>query len=143
MARWLALALLAACAVCAACAADLVSPLASASPPGSTPPAATPRATAPTELQGLWQAVISTGEDVTLELRPTAWFVTRSGAEGNGSIRIDGDRIVFSSSRCELGVGTYTWTIDGGTLTFTPVQPRDPCANRIIFLENASYTRVE
>lgn len=145
MGRTLALALL---MVCAACDADAPPAAPGSAEPSSSAalsvsPTATPRATAPPELQGLWQATISTGEEVTLELRPTAWFVTRSGAQGNGSIRFDGDRIIFTSARCELGVGTYEWAVEGGTLMFTPVEPRDPCSNRIIFLEGAAYTRVE
>ena len=44
---------------------------------------------------------------------------------------------------CFLGAGAYDWAIADGTLTFTPVEPRDPCGGRIIFLEGAAYTRVE
>jgi hypothetical protein len=101
-----------------------------------------PRATAP-ELQGTWVATISTGEDVTLELRPGEYTVDRAGTVGSGSIEVEGDTVVFSSPRCELGSGEYRWSIDGGTLSFTPLEPRDPCANRIIFLEGAAYTRIE
>lgn len=130
--------------VCASCATG-DSPPPSATQAASSAAAAsqaTPRPTAPAELQGLWQATISTGEDVTLELRPSGFIVIRSGARGTGSIRVDGDQIVFAS-HCELGPGTYTWEIEGGTLTFTPGEPPDPCGNRIIFLEGAEYTRVE
>jgi hypothetical protein len=102
-----------------------------------------PCATAPPELQGLWKATISTGEDVTLELGPSEYTVDRAGTVGSGSIEGEGDIVVFSSALCELGSGPYRWSIDGETLTFTPLEPRDPCANRIIFLEGAAYTRAE
>jgi hypothetical protein len=80
---------------------------------------------------------------VTLELRPSGYTVNRAGTVGSGSLEVEGDSITFSSARCELGPGEYLWAIDGDTLTFTPVEPRDPCGNRIIFLEGALYTRVE
>jgi hypothetical protein len=94
------------------------------------------------ELQGLWQATISTGQAVTLELRPTGFIVNREGAIGTGAIAVEGERIVFTS-RCELGPGTYRWSIQDATLTFTPIDSGDPCGNRLIFLEGAAYTRVE
>ena len=108
-------------------------------------PSAAPSAddSAPDELQGLWEATITTGEDVTLELRASGYTVNRGGAVGSGSISVDGSQIVFSTTLCQLGKGPYEWSIEGETLTFTPLEPRDPCGNRIIFLEGASYTRVE
>ena len=109
----------------------------------STAPSATPQPTAPPDLQGSWQATISTGEDVTLTLSPYGYTVRRSGATGTGSIDVDGDRVVFRSPICELGSGAYQWAIDDGALAFTPLEPRDPCAGRIIFLEDAVYTRTD
>jgi hypothetical protein len=132
-------------AACAACSTQLEASTpasaggSSAPQPTSSP---TPRPTAPTELQGLWQATISTGQEVTLELRPTGFIVNREGAIGRGAIAVDGDRIVFTS-HCELGPGAYQWSIQGGTLVFVPLDPPDPCGNRLIFLEGAEYTRVE
>jgi hypothetical protein len=108
--------------------------------PTATP---TPRLSAPMELQGSWEATISTGEHVILTFRPSGYTVNRAGAQGSGSIDVEGSRITFASARCELGSGSYEWAIEGGTLTFTPLEPRDPCGNRIIFLEDAAYTRVE
>lgn len=144
MAKALALTLL---ALCAACTTEpAVSPAASATGAESSEPSVSPvpsLAGAPSELLGSWQATISTGEDVVLELRPSGYTVNRGGAVGSGSIEVDGDSIVFASARCELGPGEYRWSIDGDTLTFTPIEPRDPCGNRIIFLEGATYTRVE
>jgi len=106
-------------------------------------PAATPRPTAPPELQATWQATISTGEDVTLTLSPYGYTVRRGEATGIGNIRVEGNRIVFTSPRCELGPGAYEWSIEDGSLMFTPLEPRDPCDNRIIFLEDAIYTRTD
>lgn len=106
-------------------------------------PSSAPDDQAPEELQGTWQATISTGERVILEFRASGYTVNRAGAVGSGSISVDGDTITFSSARCELGTGSYQWAIEDGTLTFTPLEPRDPCDNRIIFLEDADYTPVE
>lgn len=115
---------------------------ASTAPSLTTPVASL--ATAPPELQGAWRATISTGEEATLTLRPKGYSVRRSlGGTGNGWIRVDGNRVVFSSTICELGSGLYEWSIQDETLVFTPLEPRDPCGGRIIFLEGASYTRVE
>jgi hypothetical protein len=149
---WTAAALLVVVAASSACAySTSTSSTAGVSPshPGQSPapddPSADPTAddAAPDELHGLWQATISTGEAVTLEFRSSGYTVNRAGTFGSGSISVDGSRIVFASARCELGSGVYEWAIEGETLTFRPLEPRDPCGNRIIFLENAAYTRVE
>ncbi|MEO8510230.1 MAG: hypothetical protein ABI534_03210 [Chloroflexota bacterium] len=95
------------------------------------------------ELQGKWEAVISTGEQVTLTLGTGSYQVRRGPATGAGSVVVDGNVITFRSTRCELGAGSYEWTIEGDELVFVPMEPRDPCGQRIIFLEDALYTRAE
>jgi hypothetical protein len=77
---------------------------------------------------------------VTLMLSAYGYTVRRGEASGTGNIEVDGNRIVFTSPRCELGPGAYAWSIEDASLVFTPLEPRDPCANRIIFLEDAVYT---
>jgi len=58
-----------------------------------------------------------------------------------GDVDFDGDRVVFTSPHCELGSGLYSWSIDSGELTFEPLEPRDPCEGRLIFLEGVVYTK--
>ena len=109
----------------------------------STSPSPTAHPTTPLDLQGSWEATISTGEDVTLTLSPYGFTVRRGSATGTGNIEVDGDLIVFTSPLCDLGPGAYEWSIQDGALVFTPLEPRDPCPNRIIFLEDAIYTRTD
>lgn len=97
----------------------------------------------PDELRGEWAAIISTGEETTLTLERGTYQVRRGEATGTGSIAVDGNVITFRSPRCEAGAGNYEWSIQEDELTFVPLEPRDPCAGRIIFLENATYARVE
>jgi len=137
------------CSSCSAAESTPAAPVTTSARPApslstvSVEPAATSQPTAPPELQASWQATISTGEDVTLMLSAYGYTVRRGEASGIGNIKVDGNRIVFSSPRCELGSGAYEWSIEDGALVFTPLDPRDPCVNRIIFLEDAIYTRTD
>ena len=97
----------------------------------------------PAELLGAWEAIISTGQEVTLTLGRGTYQVRRGEATGAGSIAVDGNVITFRSGQCEAGAGGYEWSIEANELTFVPLEPRDPCSGRIIFLEDATYTRVE
>lgn len=102
--------------------------------------APTPQATTPDELQGSWAATLSTGEKVTLDLSPYGYVVHRTETVV-GDVDFEGDRVVFTSPHCELGPGPYRWSIDSGELTFEPLEPRDPCPGRLIFLDGAVYTK--
>jgi hypothetical protein len=105
-------------------------------------PTATPQATTPAELQGSWETTISTGERVTLELGRYGSVVHRGDNPGvAGDVDFDGERVVFSSPHCERGSGLYRWSVNSGELTFEPLEPRDPCPGRIIFLEGVVYTK--
>lgn len=137
-------------AICASCAAVPAGSDTQSTPssPSSAPasessgPSTTTQPTTPAELQGSWHATLSTGEEVTLDLSPYGYTV--HGVDiVSGNIDITGDQAVFRSPVCDLGAGIYRWSIEGETLVFTPLEPRDPCAGRIGFLEGATYTRTE
>ena len=120
-------------------AADIAGPSASLTDPS---PTATPQATTPAELQGSWETTISTGEQVTLELSPYGYVVSRGDNPSvAGDVDFDGERVLFSSPHCERGSGLYRWSLDSGELTFEPLEPRDPCPGRLIFLEGVVYTK--
>ncbi|MDQ6682399.1 MAG: hypothetical protein M3Y88_03900 [Chloroflexota bacterium] len=134
--------------VASACAPSAVTPssetaVAKGSAAWRSPSPASTVAAIPDELLGRWQAVISTGEHVTLTLGRGSYQVRRGAATGAGSIAADRNIITFRSPLCDLGPGNYEWTVEGTTLAFVPREPRDPCGGRIIFLKDTTYTRVE
>ncbi|MEO5704579.1 MAG: hypothetical protein ABIR64_06290 [Candidatus Limnocylindrales bacterium] len=96
-------------------------------PAAPTPSPAPPADAAPAELQGRWKTLIAPNDPASLIIGETSYQITR-GDSGGGRISVQGDTIVFSDSRlCVGGVGTYTWAIDDGVLTFTPVGRLDTC----------------
>ena len=122
------------------CAGPSLAPTAvitpSPSPPAS-PLETEPANAAPLELQGKWQT--SDGElIVLLTLRETS-YVIEGLRTGQGAIVVHGDEIVFQFSTLCDGVGTYRWSRQGDSLTFTTLEPRDPCVDRMGLLEGRTY----
>jgi hypothetical protein len=117
----------------------------SVTPSGTAQPSATPRPPqfpAPAELQGTWQAIDD--DNLTLRIRETGYTITRVVGDspagvplsGIGSVEVDGDEIVFSSSLC-AGDGPYRGAIEGDVLRFTSIAP-DPCPRP---LDGIDYAR--
>ena len=104
-------------------------------------PTASPRTPAPAALQGRWQTVINDNDKPVLTITDFKYTIERLGI-GTGSIEVHGDQIDFFGSNLCSGTGTYQWSIQGGTLTLTPVGA-DPCANRADAIRGRPFTRME
>ena len=106
--------------------------------PTTTTTAATTTTTAegaaPSELDGSWRAEDDDGETVRLSLRGTNYTIVRGPAEGTGKITVEGQTIAFHSGSLCDGIDTYTWTVDGETLTLLP-PPAVECSGRAISLD--------
>ena len=109
--------------------------------PTATPKPTAPRIPAPADLQGRWQTVINDADKPVLTLTDFKYTIERLGI-GTGSIRVDGDQIVFFASNLCQGEGTYRWSIEGQTLTLAAVGP-DPCPNRADAIRNRPFTRID
>ena len=96
---------------------------------------------APPEMEGTWRTDLGNGDRVALTLRGTSYQITRGGNTGTGDISVDGDLIVFSGSSLCDGVGTYQWSVEGESLTFTPTESGDPCSGRLPVLNGVTYSR--
>ena len=126
---------------------------------GSTPtatarstPAATPSpppgGPAPASLVGTWRLMpFSAREDnnVDLALHANTFSFSTSGEMNFGDLAVNGSEIDFyNGDGCGLslpdGVGTYTWTVTGRTLHFTPLGS-DPCSMRSSHLSDQSYAK--
>jgi hypothetical protein len=95
---------------------------------------------APDELSGTWTTQVGSNE-VALTLRGDRYTITRGSASGSGMISVVGDQITFSGSSLCSGVGTYTWSVDGETLTFEASDPMDPCSGRTSVLLGVVFTK--
>ncbi len=130
-------------AACAATQPAAPSPTASHDPSPSTSPSPSPTVnflepTVPAEIAGTWRRSVG-GQTVDLSLQ-VGYTIQRGGGRGSGRVTIDGNDIEFhSSSLCE-GSGTYTWVVEGDTLTFTMVGT-DPCSGRSEVLVPGSFQR--
>ena len=132
-------------AVLAACAGGESSPsVTSASPMTTASVTSQPTALtdgAPAELQGEWTTPSGDPDPVTLTISRSGYQIDRGLGFGHGAIAVDGDQIrFFGSDLCE-GEGTYTWSIEGGVLIFTP-EGDDPCGGRSVVLINRTYQPV-
>jgi hypothetical protein len=114
--------------------------------PTATTPAPTRKPTpppdaAPVELQGRWNTTTTTGDDASLIIGETVYQITRGGTTGAGHLSVDGNVITFKEAKtCPDGVGTYTWAIVGGKLSFTPTGAPDTCP-RIDVLLGTTFVR--
>lgn len=71
------------------------------------------------------------------------YIVNRGPNTVPGKISVDGDQIRFFGTErihCD-GEGVYKWSIEDETLTFTALEPLDPCSNRRQVLDGVSFTR--
>ena len=108
--------------------------------PTSAPPPTTsqPQGAAPQELEGVWLRDEGNQGVTRLVLRGNSYSFPQ--APEGGRISVDGDLIEFSNGTyCDF-VGTYRWSIQGETLTFTPVEP-DQCLPRQGMLIFGPFTR--
>ena len=80
-------------------------------------------------------------DHVQLSLRGIVYRIYRGGDSASGTISVVGDEITFSGSSLCDGVGTYTWLIEGESLTFTAAEPADPCGGRLPVLDGVTYSR--
>lgn len=96
---------------------------------------------APPEMEGVWRTDLGNNDRVQLNLRGNDYIITRGPNSGSGDISVDGDLITFSGSTLCSGVGTYQWTVEGDSLTFTADDSGDPCSGRRPVLDGVTYTR--
>lgn len=98
---------------------------------------------APPEMSGRWRAELEGFEPpmdrVSLSLTDTNYAVSWGPESQGGTISVTADMITFSMYVCE-GVWTYRWVVEGDTLTFTALEPIDPCTRRV-FLDGVAYVR--
>jgi len=104
-------------------------------------PTAWPRTPAPAELQGKWRTSINDADKPVLTITDFKYTIERLGI-GTGAIEVHGDQIDFFGSNLCSGRGSYTWSIDNGTLTLTAAGP-DPCPNRADAIRDRPFTRLE
>ena len=106
-----------------------------------TTPPTTQGGSLPSEMEGVWRTDPGDADRVTLTLADTAYRIDRGPNSGNGDISVDGDRIVFSGSSLCGGAGTYRWSVEGDSLTFSLEDSGDPCSGRTSVLDGVTYTR--
>lgn len=125
-------------ALVAACAAALVT-AAQAAAPTIYPHVYTTKITgvSPAVLNGTWR----------LAVQRTTFGVAKSGVPAvAGSVKVAGNKITFHDLAGPLAckgaqpIGTYTWKLQGATLTLTKV--KDTCAGRSLILAGHHYTKV-
>ena len=114
----------------------------SASPKASGRPQA-PRPSvvngAPPEIAGVWQT--TEGERIAISFIADRYAISRGPGSARGKITVRGNRIkLHGSDLCE-GVGEYSWAVDAGVLTLTPVGEPDPCGNRLDAVEGRRFAR--
>jgi len=71
-------------------------------------------------------------------------YYTGTSWRSVGSFTVDGDRLtIFNDPTCHEQVGTYTWKLDGDTLTLQEID--DPCAIhlRALSLTTQPWTRAK
>ena len=105
----------------------------------SPSPSEAPHA-APPELRGAWKTTLdnSAQELVTLTFSQTGYQLDREQLVF-GVIAVDANQITFSQSNLCDGVGTYTWSLDAGSLQFASVVP-DECPGRAQAIDGQTYT---
>jgi hypothetical protein len=103
--------------------------------PGSAPP----------EMTGQWRTDLNTGDlqfdRVSVSFDGTGYSVSRGPNSAGGKILVEGDRITFSNASVCDGIGVYQWSVDGGTLTLTMLDPPDPCSGRSEIFDGVVYSR--
>lgn len=111
-----------------------------ATAPQTPSPPSTLVGSAPAELQGVWVTVLGgTGDRVTLTLNANRYEISRPPNAASGAIAVQGDQIQFSQSTVCNGIGTYTWSVRGSTLSFTVAS--EGCPGRGEVLIGQTYTR--
>jgi hypothetical protein len=96
----------------------------------------------PDELVGDWESRKGT-DPVVLTLGGNGYYrVKRGPAHGMGAMSAANARQLdfFGGDPCPYR-GSYEWTIEGETLTFTPLG-EDACPGRAAVLDDLTYTRV-
>lgn len=125
-------------ALVAACAAMLVT-AAQAAAPTIYPHIYTTRiaGVSPAVPNGSWRLVV----------QKTTFGVAKNGVPAvAGSVQVAGNKITFHdlagplSCKGSGAIGTYTWKLQGATLTLTKVH--DTCAGRPLILAGRHYTKV-
>ena len=91
-------------------------------------------------LMGRWRTQISPGDNVTLNLRPGRYSISRGAAAGTGRMDATVGEVEFSGSDLCDGTGRYRWAITNGELTFTSITP-DPCGRSEV-LDGVAYTKL-
>jgi hypothetical protein len=98
----------------------------------------------PMELIGEWESQKGT-DPVVLTLRESGSYHVRRGvAQGFGAVSASagGAQLdFFGGDPCQER-GSYEWSVQGDTLTFTPIG-EDGCPGRTAVLDNLTYSRRE
>jgi len=123
---------------CAACSASGTPSVAPSPTPSAEASEAVP---IPAELVGDWESQKGT-DPVILTLRQNgSYSVKRGVARGMGAMRAaNATQLDFYGGDPCPERGSYEWTIEGETLTFTPVG-EDECPGRAAILKGLTYTR--
>lgn len=94
---------------------------------------------APPEIQGIWTIDLGNDIEATMSLSDSTYSFHSSPEAGR--ISVEGDVIEFLGGGLCREAGAYRWSLEGDTLTFTAVEPLDPCPERKGLLDGKVYTR--
>jgi len=99
----------------------------------------------PSQLTGTWQqAGPSASSAATLTLSASSYELSTGVVDQRGDVVVSGSEIDFFNAQASgvaapQGTGRYEWSLEMGTLRFTPAIP-DPNGTRGGLLSNQSYT---
>jgi hypothetical protein len=126
---------------CSATSTQAVAP-SQAIPTSSPSSEASGRAPIPEELLGEWESHKGT-DPVLLTFQENGQYRVRRGyARGFGNMAAEGPRLDFFGGDPCPDRGSYEWTVEGDTLTFTQVG-EDACPGRAAVFVGLVYTRRE
>ncbi len=104
-------------------------------------PTSAPGESAAADLYGSWLTELADGSNLRLTLQEGTYRASSPGGTGFGQIAVRGDEIEFlDSNYCPGERGLYRWSVEDGTLSFTPLG-QDPCG-RVDFLVGTTYERL-
>jgi hypothetical protein len=129
-------------AACTASNAPTPTPEAVVSPSPTASPSTSAAPAIPDDLVGEWTTEIGV-ETWNLTLRASGSYlvdIQRGAVSHDGAISVDGNKLNFFGGDPCSERGSYDWSTEGGTLTFSVIG-QDECPGRATVLDGLIYTR--